>query len=215
MSEPAFDKSLSLSYLGLPENYEPSPQTATIPFLTQHLKQLPPHLLLHFSYITSAKQRTAIPTIRNRRLRYASKAPPELQFDSAKGKWPGLWQGRERWGIKEGAEERAWADNSFLGGLTKHVGNLGGLLGGYEEEREAERIRALKRELTEIEQFIAEEDESSDEENIGQPSVDQESPEEAKASFERLIQERFIYGILEASLSTMWLVGVLDSYQFY
>ncbi|RDB22751.1 hypothetical protein Hypma_010020 [Hypsizygus marmoreus] len=203
-SGPVFDKTLSLSYLGLPESYEPSPQTTPIAFLIKHMTQLPPHLLLHFSYITSAKERTVIPTIRNRRLTYANKDPPELQFEPARSEWPNLWpgRGRERWGMREGDEERTWATDNFLSGQTKHVGNLGGLLAGYEEEREAERIRILRRERAVIDQFIAEEEESSDEEGESdeprdEAVMDEESPEEAKVSFERLIREQFIYGLLE------------------
>lgn len=197
---PVFDKFLSLSYLGFPEDYEPSPQTATIPFLIKHLAQLPPHLLLHFSYITSAKDRTVIPTIRNRRLKYANSTPPELQFAAARNDWPNLWQGRERRGMEEGAEEKAWADKDFLGGSRKHVGNLGGLLGEYEEEREAERVRTLRRERAVVAQFIPEEDDDSNEDDTDELPIDEDTPEEARASFERLIRERFIYGILEASL---------------
>ncbi|KAF5388015.1 hypothetical protein D9615_000548 [Tricholomella constricta] len=195
-SGPVFNKSLSLSYLGLPNDYTPSPETEPITFLTKHLTQLPPHLLLHFSYITSAKERTVLPAIRNRRLRYVNGNPPDLRFEVARSEWPTLWQGRERWGLREGAEEKAWAESDFLGGSTKHVGKLGGLLGEYEEEREAERIRMLRRERAAAQRFIPEEDESSDEE----PTImDEESSEEAKASFERSIRERLIYGSLEAS----------------
>jgi hypothetical protein len=204
---PIFNESLSLSYLGLPEGYEPSPRSQPISFLNKHLTRLPPHLLLHFSYITSSRERTIIPTIRNRRLKWSRNKPADLSFASARNEWPNLWQGRERRGVEEGIEERVWAERSFLDGVMKHVGNLGNLLGEYEEEREAERVRVLRRErAAEASQddFIVEEDESSDsdEEDIGVPAgpmVEDESVEEAKASFERLILERFIYGLLEAS----------------
>jgi hypothetical protein len=195
---PVFDKSLVLAYLGLPDDYDPSPQHAVIPFLVKHVAQLPPHLLVYFSYITSPKDRTVITTIRNRRLKYAGSNPPELCFASASSKWPNLWQGRERPGVEQAVEERAWADNHFLRGSTKHVGKLGNLLGGYEEEREAERVRILRREPAAVSNdFIPEEDESSDEDAS---NVAMEEPlEETKASFERRIRERFIYGLLEAS----------------
>lgn len=196
-SGPVFNKSLSLTYLGLPDDYRPSPDQEAIPFLNKHLRQLPPHLLLHFSGITSAEERTILPVIRNRRLRYASSSPPELQFDVAKSQWPTLWQGRERRGIQEGEEEKAWAESDFLGGSKKHVGKLGDLLGGYEEEREAERVRTLRRERAAAEQFVPEEDESSDEEVLEDSAVDDESPEDAKLSFERSIRERLIYGLLQ------------------
>jgi hypothetical protein len=96
--------------------------------------------------------------------------------------------------VEEANEERAWANNDFLQGSTKHVGKLGGLLGGYEEEREAERVRVLRRERA---VFVPEEDESSDEE--ANNTAMEEPLEEARASFERQIRERFVYGLLEAS----------------
>ncbi|KAG6880352.1 hypothetical protein C0992_007763 [Termitomyces sp. T32_za158] len=197
-SRALFNKSLALTYLGLPDDYLPSPEIEPIPFLARHLIQLPPHLLLHFSYITSAKERTALPAIRNRRLKYTNSNPSQLQFTSAKAKWPDLWQGRERVGVQEGEDEKAWAEHEFLEGTKKHVGKLPTLLGGYEEEREAERVRILRRERAAAAQFIPEEDESSDEaEEVGSIAED-ESPEETKAWFERSIREMLIYGRLEA-----------------
>lgn len=193
-----FNKSLALTYLGLPDDYAPSPESEPIPFLAKHIMHLPPHLLLHFSYITSAKERTALPAIRNRRLKYTNSNPSQFQFTSAKAKWPDLWQGRERVGVQEGEDEKAWAEHEFLGGAKKHVGKLAGLLGGYEEEREAERVRILRRERAAAAQFVPEEDESSDEEEEMGSTVEDESPEEAKAWFERSIREMLIYGRLEA-----------------
>ncbi|KAG5341940.1 hypothetical protein C0989_006783 [Termitomyces sp. Mn162] len=198
-SRALFNKSLALTYLGLPDDYTPSPESDPIPFLARHLMQLPPHLLLHFSYITSAKERTALPAIRNRRLKYTNSNPSQIHFTSARAKWPNLWQGRERTGLEEGEDEKAWAENEFLGGAKKHVGKLGGLLGGYEEEREAERVRTLRIERAAAAQFIPEEDESSDEEEEAEATPDDDSPEEAKAWFERSVRERLIYGLLEAS----------------
>ena len=53
-------------------------------------------------------------------------------------------------------------------GQTKHIGKLGSLLGDYEEEREAERVRTMRRERArEMEResdLIPEEDDDSDEE---------------------------------------------------
>jgi hypothetical protein len=193
----AFNKSLVLKYLGLPDDYEPCPQKTTIPFLVKYVSQLPPHLLEHFGYITTPRDRTAVTTIRNRRLKYASSNPPELRFASASRRWPHLWQGRERPGVEEATEERAWANNDFLQGSTKHVGKLGGLLGEYEEEREAERVRVLRREGAVVNDFVPEEDDSSDEDAN---DIAMEEPlEEARASFERQMRERFVYGLLEAS----------------
>lgn len=191
-----FEEKPSLNYLGLSPEYHPSPRTDPISFLTINITKLPPHLLLHYSAITTPKQRTAIPTVRNRRLRFTNQNPPELEFNSARNTWPLLWKGRERRGIEEGAEERDWAKNNFLQGAKKHVGKLASLLGGYEEEREAERMRVLYRERPEGE-FVEEEDSESDEET--EEGAQEEGQDEARETFERLIREHFIYGLLEAS----------------
>ena len=190
-----FDEKPSLDYLGLGPEYHPSARTDPISFLTINLKKLPPHLLLHYSSITTPKQRAAIPTVRNRRLSFTNQNPPELQFISARNTWPLLWKGRERRGIEEGAEERDWAENHFLQGVNKHVGKLASLLGGYEKEREAERIRVLYRERSAGE-FVGEEEGESDEET---EEGAEEEVQEARETFERLIREHFIYGLLEAS----------------
>src|SRR6266446_2723037 len=142
-SGPTFDKSLSLKYLGLPEDYTPSPDNDPIAFLHQYLSQLPPHLLLHYSYITTPKQRTVLAPIRNRRLRYTNNNSPELRFESGRNTWPDLWQGRERRRVQQGHEERVWAQHEFLPGNRQHVGKLANLLADYEGEREAERVRTI------------------------------------------------------------------------
>ncbi|KAJ6539525.1 hypothetical protein B0H19DRAFT_1179452 [Mycena capillaripes] len=187
------------SYLALDAEYQPDPKTKPIDFLILHLRQLPPHLLLPFSSITTPKDRSRIPAIRNRRLKYASTDPPELQFSTARSTWPLLYEGQGQRGQQEGDEERDWVAKDFLQGLTKHVGKLGTLLGGYEEEREAERFRALRRERAENE-FVPEEESDSDEEEdqgLDTGRDEQMADNDAKASFERLIRERFIYGLLE------------------
>ncbi|KAJ6598880.1 hypothetical protein DFH09DRAFT_1258075 [Mycena vulgaris] len=184
-------------YLGLDADSQPDPKTLPIDFLVLHLRQLPPHLLLSFSAITTPKERSRISTIRNRRLKYANAGPSELQFSAARSTWPLLYDGQARRGQQGGDDEKDWVAKDFLQGLTKHVGKLGSLLGGYEEEREAERFRALRRERVETE-FIPEEESDSDAEDqdpIGRN--EQMTDEETKATFERLIRERFIYGLLE------------------
>src|SRR5271154_4334961 len=67
-----------LTYLDLPATYSPSPSSDPITFLRSHLHQIPPHLQHHFSAITDPKQRTLVPNIRNRRLKYTQSAPCEL-----------------------------------------------------------------------------------------------------------------------------------------
>ncbi|KAG6831391.1 hypothetical protein H0H92_010993 [Tricholoma furcatifolium] len=212
-SKSLFNKSVALSYLGLPDDYNPSPESEPIAFLAKHLMQLPPHILLHFNYITSAKERTALPTIRNRRLKYTCSNRSELQFSQASIRWPNLWQGREPWPTQQGEDEKAWVEKDFLQGSTKHVGKLGGLLGGYEEEREAERLRTMRRERGAAQQFIPEEEsDEEEEEELVDSAADDESPEEAKAAFERSIRERLIYGLLEAS--KMRLIPVFQAFDY-
>jgi hypothetical protein len=206
-SEVQFPQSETLAYLGLPATYSPAPHGDPILFLRMHLHQLPPHLQVHFSTLTTPKQRTLIPTIRNRRLKYTLSAPPELQFSVARNTWPELWVGRERPGVEEGREEKEWVGKGFLEGGRVHVGKLGNLLREYEEERGAQRVRELRRERMaatsgEEADFVPEEDTDSDQDEIPASTEVEESPEEARASFERLIRERFIYGLLEVGLNS-------------
>jgi len=195
------DFAAALKYLGLPPDFEPSPQTAPIEFLSSQLRYLPPHLLHLFSTSTTPKQRTAIPAIRNRRLSYINSNPPELSFSVAISTWPTLWRGRDSAGKERGQDEQKWADQQFLGDNKKHVGKLGSLLGAYEEEREAERTRAIRREERELAEFVPEEDDDSDDEDGSESERDiaaeAESPEEARRSFELVIKERIIYGLLD------------------
>lgn len=191
MSLEAFDKSLILKYLGLPGDYSPAPEDDPIAFLNQHLSQLPPNILRHFSYITTPKQRTLLVPIRNRRFRYVSGSPPELRFVVARNSWPELWDGRERRGKEEGNEERLWAQGEFLDGALQHVGKLGNLLGDYEEEREAERVRSLRRRAVSDDNSFAREEDEEESKNT------EEIDEQNRTSFERRIRERFIYGLLE------------------
>ncbi|GBE79436.1 hypothetical protein BKA93DRAFT_741844 [Sparassis latifolia] len=195
----AFKGSLVLSYLGLPEQYEPSPNADPIQFLLKHLLELPPHLSMLFSSVTTPKQRTVVSAIRNRRLRYTETDPVELRFASSKVTWPTLW-GNERPGQHEAADERDWVEREFLGSLKPHVGKLGMLLGGYEEERALERIRTLRREQAELLDSLPEEDESEDEDNEEQPAnlTPEASAEDAESLFLRSVKERFIYGLLES-----------------
>jgi len=103
--------------------------------------------------------------------------------------------------MEEGQDEREWVMNDgFLKGSTKHVGKLGMLLGEYEEEREAERVRALRRERAAEAAFVPEEDSDSEDEAMGYADEAAVKPEEAKALFERIVREQFIYGLLDVSL---------------
>ncbi|KAF8592229.1 hypothetical protein K439DRAFT_1255095, partial [Ramaria rubella] len=197
-----------LSYLSLPPDYIPSPSDAPLDFLTIHLHQLPPNLLALFSSLLTPQQRTVLPIIRNRRQRYASSIPRELTWPEASQRWPELWEGRsrERPGVEQGKEEKLWAERGleFLGGQRGQIGKLGQLLGEYEEEREAERMREVRREgiarrEAEREAEEEEEEEEDDNDEDGGPLVEeQESPIQAQITFERVLQERFIYGLLDS-----------------
>lgn len=89
---------------------------------------------------------------------------------------------------------------SFLDGAEQQVGNLGKLLGEFEEEREAERVRAIRR-MQVNDEFVPEEEDSDSEEEDEALDVQEidESSEDAQILFERRIKERFIYGLLEVS----------------
>ncbi|KAH8119922.1 hypothetical protein DFH11DRAFT_18171 [Phellopilus nigrolimitatus] len=190
-----FNNGPILDYLGLPEDYRPLPSLEPIEFLRKHLRQLPLQLLFTFSVVTTPKQRTLVPTIRNRRLKYTSSQPSNLGFEAARNSWPALWRGRDvgpKRGQGERNDEKEWADSMFLGGHKQHVGKLGSLLGDYAEEREAERLRMQRR----SEGNSVPLEDYSDEDSEGE-AILEDSPEEARANFERLIRERFIYGLLD------------------
>lgn len=203
-----FDEGPSLKYLGLPQDYTPSPTTQPIEFLEQHLTHLPPNIVSHYGLITTPKQRTVIPAIRNRRLQYTLTAPVELSFVRARNSWPHLWEGRLEPGVEEAREEKTWVEEEFLAGNPTHIGKLPGLLRDFEEERENERVRTLRR-VRESEELVPEEDSDSDEEDEDEDEEDEEPPSsepsdletdrERQATFERRIKERFIYGLLDVS----------------
>lgn len=198
-----FEEIPILTYLGLEKDgsYLPSPTNQPIEFLIKHINHLPPHLLLKFSPIISPKQRTEIHVIRNRRLTYLNSSPSELSFNSARHTWPTIWPGRERRGIEEGNDEEQWAETGFMQGTTKHVKKLGHLLRDYEEEREAERVRNIRRAQMAAEQdeFIPEEEDDSDEDPP--VTLEEENDADLKEEFDRRIRERFIYGLLDVSNS--------------
>ena len=194
-----------LKYLGLPPDHQPNPESDPIRFLSQNIRIFPKHFAQTFAQITTPKQRTAIPAIRNRRTKFTQSNPTELSFEPAKKAWPLLWAGNPSGGPRreqaEGLEEKNWADHEFLGGAKQHVGKLGALLGDYEEERAAERFRMERRRREAEEPFIPEEDEdTSDEEDLAS-APPEESPEEARLAFERLVRERFIYGLIDVNKS--------------
>ncbi|KAI0050173.1 hypothetical protein FA95DRAFT_1487706 [Auriscalpium vulgare] len=197
-----YNDKTALSYLGLPPDHSPSPATEPLVFLSQHLRQLPPHLLLYFSSVTTPRQRSSLALVRNRRYKYTASSPSELGFSEAKHEWPMLWEGRERRGLDEGQEEKEWAERNFLdGGKKQAVGKLGALLAEMEEEREADRVRMIRRAAAQ-DDFVPEEDEESSDEEMEEeiPPEEPESAEEAQAMFLRRVRERFIYGLLPTDI---------------
>lgn len=199
-----FDASAILSYLQFPPNYSPSPTTAPISFLTKHIHQLPLHLLQLFSNITTPQDRTAVLVIRNRRFNFVESNPPALRVFPARQQWPELWDAPGDMGHEQSREEKEWARTSFLGGERKpFVGKLGDLLGGYEEERQMERARQMRRTHQDV--FVPDEDESTGS-GDDQNSLEQEMPEPTQAIqdlFLRRVRERFIYGQLEVIYSML------------
>lgn len=81
------------------------------------------------------------------------------------------------------------------------------MLAGYEEEREGERERAIRRQKAQDE-MVPEEDSDSDDEDEedelnGARVNDLEDMEVTEAVFLRLVHERFIYGMLDVNLLPM------------
>lgn len=115
-----------------------------------------------------------------------------------------------------GKDERSWAEREFLGGQKQQVGKLGNLLGDYAEEREAERLRLERREqaLKEADEFVPEEESESDDDDDAMdvsPSTNTEvDPFTERSYFERLIKEKYIYGLLDVRLRS-WLIFVADN----
>jgi hypothetical protein len=201
----------SLKYLQLPDDYDPSPSDSPIQFLSRHLRSLPPHLAKsEFSTTTSPKQRTVIPAVRNRRFKYTQSRPTVFEYENARAQWPMLWRGApEKPGDRQraaGEDERRWVEKDFIGGWKPHVKKLGELLAGYEEEREGERERVIRRQRAD-DQFVPEEDTDSEEEEEGENaepvSEEPETLEESKEAFQRLVTERFIYGMLDVRVSSI------------
>ena len=107
-----FDAAPVLSYLSLPDDYQPSPQVAPVEFLRKHIRELPPHLLVLFSANTTPKERTVVPEIRSRRLKYIQSKPLEFALSEAKSTWPALWEGRERPGTQDRKSTRLNSSHS-------------------------------------------------------------------------------------------------------
>lgn len=231
---PSADALALLRYLGLPEDHSPSPQLQPIEFLNLYLPVLSQQHLAFFSDLPSPRQRTAVRLIKNRRTRFALESDSStLRWEEGRNLEPYIWDSMHsgvprstelppsRPGAHAGDQERAWADDSFVGyraagpsqsqpstGTQKgYVGRLGDLLAEYEEEREAERIRTTRRERAAIaameketeEEFDSDSDSSAEEGRTAEEMV--ESVDEIRKAFERVLRERFIDGLLNVSHS--------------
>jgi hypothetical protein len=197
------DSERVLKYLQLPEDYQPSPSAHPLKFLSIHLRELPSELLRSFDAFVTPKQRSTLPVIRNRRLTFLGSNPDTFTLPAAKSQWHLLYPIRQRHGIRQGLEEKAWAENDFLGGGAQHVGKLGNLLREHEEDREIEKSREQRLQqsasLREAEEAVEEFEEEfdSDDEPSTSTSGKSDTAEEMQHEFLRLIRERFIYGLLE------------------
>jgi len=110
-------------------------------------------------------------------------------------------------------EEEEWVRDRFLGGhereggeMKQHVKKLGGLLRGFEEEREAEVVRERKRVERRLEDVGEEFDSESDEDEVGPVNgmsndrgvpriVEAEDQEGVKRAFEKRLLELFVDGL--------------------
>ncbi|KAG8924209.1 hypothetical protein FRC01_011798 [Tulasnella sp. 417] len=216
-----------LKYLSLPADHKPSPRDEPLEFLRDHLIQLPLEFLKPFSTVTTPRQRTRLLRIRNRRTTYACspEGMKALSWVEARKQDPLVYEAfmisstgtqgmplaqdptdperAYRKGEEEGAEERKWVEGSFMDGEKGHIGGgkLAALLGQFEEERGAERFRDMKGEKREREQAQREsepeeeEEDSESDESSTNPMYD--SPGDARSSFERIIRDKFVDGLLE------------------
>ncbi|KAG9105075.1 hypothetical protein FRC06_000048 [Ceratobasidium sp. 370] len=212
----AFDSAPILKYLSLDADYTPSPSQNPIEFLKRHITQLPPHLLVLFGNHPSVtpRARASIPAIKNRRCNYAAGEPRGLDPDVLSRTDADIWdlvneerpQGQiaQRPTAPEAdedvADERAWANEEFQGGVKGHVGKIGELLAELEGERTRERQRRIRRQAAatrarreETEEEVEESSEEDDDEE--EPGARQfDAPEK---DLRRVVRERFISGLLK------------------
>ncbi|WWD00443.1 hypothetical protein V866_007357 [Kwoniella sp. B9012] len=207
-----------LSYLDLPpSDILPLPPIA---FLTQHISNLPPSLLQHFTFLTP-KQLTFIPTVKHRRLLYATSNPKPSILGVSQGRlrWPLLWErlgGDPFSAINENSqsaiEEEQWVSEGFMNDpnsdreKNQQVKKLGGFLRVLEEERESENVRMAKRmerrldnQGEEFDDSDSDEDENGGQRNGRETSGNRievkEDQEEVERVFEKRILEIFLDGM--------------------
>ena len=221
------DVSRILSYLELPSSSTSALPLPPLEFLNKYLPLLPFELALPFGQVTTPRQRAPIKTIKSRRLIHASSTPRPSDLTAERGRlrWPLLW---ERMGgtslpppTANVQEEESWVQDNFLSGRegSQHVKKLGGLLRGFEEEREMMDLVAARRAERRLDSAGEEFDEESDEElepspRLGPPNgvngarsggvpvppehvatVNEHEQEEIKRAFEKQLVELFVDGL--------------------
>ena len=210
------------SYLDLPA--ETTFSADPLELLLTYLQILPRPLLEPLAELTTPRQRARLRPIKSRRLMHTSSTPTPafLSADAGRLRWPLLWERMGGSSIPTAAsagmqEEETWVKDRFLGGLvepssgvddkevTQHVKKLGGLLRGFEEEREMEHVRERKRVERQLDQEGEEFDSESDEEDgvggrignarIGPRPVEIEDQDEVARAFEKKLVELFVDGL--------------------
>lgn len=196
---------LCATYLALPP---PASSMTPFAFLSAHIASLPSNLGRLYSPIVLPQPRSAIPTIRNRRLRYASASPPALSVAHGRDRHPLLYERvvgseppppvpRSEAATNDDDDEEAWGAQLVLAGEKAKHGKFGAMMKGFEEEREGERLRSRKREEHKVEAAEGEEfDSESDEDEMAlEEELAEESVEQRMAAFARLLKERFLDGL--------------------
>lgn len=194
-----------------------------VEILIKYAETLPRELLEPFSSLTTPRDRARVRAIKSRRIIYTQSTPTPDILSSASGglRWPLLW---ERMGgsslpptaIPSGdgvSDEEKWVREQFQGGVgdeeggevRQHVKKLGGLLRGFEEEREMEHMRERKRMERRLDDVGEEFDSESDEEDgvggrignavIGARVIEDEDQESVARAFEKKLVELFVDGL--------------------
>jgi hypothetical protein len=133
------------------------------------------------------------------------------------------------------SEEERWVRDQFQGGVKdeedggevrQHVKKLGGLLRGFEEEREMESMRERKRMERRLDDVGEEFDSESDEEDgvggrignarIGAPGIVEDEDQESVArAFEKKLIELFVDGLDVSPSSPSFYDSSVTSYITY
>lgn len=130
------------------------------------------------------------------------------------GPGPGTGNGNtttETQQTERGRAESDWALSGFMPTHRPHVGRLNRLLGAYEEEREGEELRDLRRgerewervREMEGEEFESSDDDDDEEQEDGGEEEEGLEGEELKRAFEKKVLELFLDGMDVSRLSQL------------